>query len=448
MKCLGIPTSINPDLSNIYVSVWPSEATNRISFNSYSEDTMNCHTNKYTGDLLTTYRPGLRKLKGAGRTYFIEPFNPKQFENIQKSVSQEKTLTLLHQFIQIRKEYQIEGDPYGILKDFYEICDSMIREDNIKPELFPQYSQYVKQLINALENKNNDLFISQYLSLLELIGTSNIFFSFSWELPFIKPCIHELLSLDYELLYLKDLLYDSAKLSSHRSGFLNLMCRRHDPRNDDTKCEIVECYKKIHSSLSILGVSLTEQEMSEEPVGDIRKNIMRQLALKAKQSQNKTPMENAKYQEEEVSSVCNELHTNLQFSYYLYLIKGQVKRGVDFDQCDIKEIGRQINNFQVTTIRKHCVYAIINDSLHSKKYVRDFMLNREMTTGSLVTHLINDQVNFNELFIEDCLENMQGDSIMIAFVSDIIECAKYQIKYKTVNYKNANKKPLTKYEND
>ena len=43
-----------------------------------------------------------------------------------------------------------------------------------------------------------------------------------------------------------------------------------------------------------------------------------------------------------------------------------------------------------------------------------------MTISSLVTHLINDQVNFSELFIEDCLDNMQGDSIMIAFVSDIM----------------------------
>ena len=178
LQCLGIPTSIGPNLSNVYVSIWPSDENNRITFLSYADDTMSCLTNKYTKKLSTTYSPGLRRLKGAGRTYYIEPFKPKQFENIIQSVSQEKTLTLLHQFIQLKKEYQIEGDPYGILKDFYKICDNMIHQDEISPELFPQYSQHVKQLMAALDNKNNDRFINQYLSLLELIGSSYIFFLF------------------------------------------------------------------------------------------------------------------------------------------------------------------------------------------------------------------------------------------------------------------------------
>ena len=62
LKCLGIPTSIGHNLSNVYVSVWPGDAS-RIIFLNYSEDTMDCHTNKYTKELSTTYSPGLRKLK-------------------------------------------------------------------------------------------------------------------------------------------------------------------------------------------------------------------------------------------------------------------------------------------------------------------------------------------------------------------------------------------------
>ena len=186
--------------------------------------------------------------------------------------------------------------------------------------------------------------------------------------------------------------------------------------------------------------------MFEESIGIIRKKIIEQFIMKAKEKQKKSTMKDKDYQD--ISQACRNLNTNLQFSKYLNLIKGLLKKNIDINSVDVEKIGQQINNYQITTIRKHCVHSIINESIHSKQYVRDFMLNREMTISSLVTHLINDQVNFSELFIEDCLDNMQGDSIMIAFVSDIIECAKYQIKYKAVSQKNANTKTKTKYEID
>ena len=152
--------------------------------------------------------------------------------------------------------------------------------------------------------------------------------------------------------------------------------------------------------------------------------------MKAKEKQKKSTMKDKDYQD--ISQACRNLNTNLQFSNYLNLIKGQLRKNIDVDSVDVEKIGQQINNYQIITIRKHCVYSIVNESIHSKQYVRDFMLNREMTISSLVTHLIKDQVNFSELFIEDCLENIQGDSIMIAFVSDI-KFVRFEKKYRTSN---------------
>ena len=197
-----------------------------------------------------------------------------------------KTLTLLHQFIQQKKEHQIEGDPYGIINNFFRLCNKLVEEDDISPQLLNQYDLYIMQLLKSAKDNNIQQVIEHCLCLSNHIGTSLFFFNFSIELPFLIPNVDEFKKLHYQLLLLKNLLYDFKKVKD-RKGFINWLCKRDNLRKNDINIDIQECYKNIKLSLKALGISITKRELFEESIGIIRKKIIEQFIMKAKEKQKK-----------------------------------------------------------------------------------------------------------------------------------------------------------------
>ena len=86
--------------------------------------------------------------------------------------------------------------------------------------------------------------------------------------------------------------------------------------------------------------------------------------MKAKEKQKKSTMKDKDYQD--ISQACRNLNTNFTIFKISKLNKRPIEKNIDINSVDVEKIGQQINNYQITTIRKHCVHSIIG-SIHSKR---------------------------------------------------------------------------------